>query len=134
MSVAWHPDRWWNWCVTEDKKKGTRNLLHLVLLRVIAETGYALAQCAETAPPSALRPQGDEPTRPQAISCPHVMLVEGLKFTNKKCLLSCHLLLMQRCSNMSLIMQLKKCTMKQCKGFLGCLNMSLISIRCKNVH
>ena len=21
MSVAWHPDRWWNWCVTEDEKK-----------------------------------------------------------------------------------------------------------------
>ena len=21
MPVAWHPYRWWNWCVTEDKKK-----------------------------------------------------------------------------------------------------------------
>ena len=21
MSVAWHPDRWWNWCVPEDEKK-----------------------------------------------------------------------------------------------------------------
>ena len=21
MSVAWHPDRWWDWCVTEDEKK-----------------------------------------------------------------------------------------------------------------
>ena len=21
MPVAWHPDRWWNWCVTEDEKK-----------------------------------------------------------------------------------------------------------------
>ena len=69
----------------------------IVPLRVIAETGYALAQFAETAPPSALRLQGglkglrpkvrDEPTRPQAISCPHVMLVGGLKFTNKRCLL-----------------------------------------------
>ena len=21
MPVAWHPDRWWNWCVPEDEKK-----------------------------------------------------------------------------------------------------------------
>ena len=21
MSVAWHPDRWWNWCVPEHEKK-----------------------------------------------------------------------------------------------------------------
>ena len=21
MPAAWHPDRWWNWCVTEDEKK-----------------------------------------------------------------------------------------------------------------
>ena len=21
MPIAWHPDRWWNWCVTEDEKK-----------------------------------------------------------------------------------------------------------------
>ena len=27
MPVAWHPDRWWNWCVPEDEKKRTRNLL-----------------------------------------------------------------------------------------------------------
>ena len=20
-SVAWHPSRWWDWCVLEDKKK-----------------------------------------------------------------------------------------------------------------
>ena len=20
MPVAWHPKRWWNWCVSEDKK------------------------------------------------------------------------------------------------------------------
>ena len=26
MPVAWHPDRWWNWCVPEQKKK-TINLL-----------------------------------------------------------------------------------------------------------
>ena len=21
MSVAWHPNRWWDWCVSEDEKK-----------------------------------------------------------------------------------------------------------------
>ena len=21
MSVAWHPKRWWDWCVSEDEKK-----------------------------------------------------------------------------------------------------------------
>ena len=21
MSIAWHPPRWWDWCVSEDKKK-----------------------------------------------------------------------------------------------------------------
>ena len=21
MAVAWHPNRWWNWCVPEDEKK-----------------------------------------------------------------------------------------------------------------
>ena len=23
MRVAWHPSRWWDWCVPEDKKKET---------------------------------------------------------------------------------------------------------------
>ena len=27
MPVAWHPNRWWNRCLPEDKKKRTRNLL-----------------------------------------------------------------------------------------------------------
>ena len=27
MPVAWHPDRWWDWCVPEHEKKGTTNLL-----------------------------------------------------------------------------------------------------------
>ena len=22
MPVAWHPTRWWDWCLPEDKKKG----------------------------------------------------------------------------------------------------------------
>ena len=22
MFVAWHPTRWWDWCLPEDKKKG----------------------------------------------------------------------------------------------------------------
>ena len=21
MPVAWHPNRWWGWCVSEDEKK-----------------------------------------------------------------------------------------------------------------
>ena len=21
MHVAWHPDRWWDWCMSEDEKK-----------------------------------------------------------------------------------------------------------------
>ena len=21
MPVAWHPDRWWDWCMSEDEKK-----------------------------------------------------------------------------------------------------------------
>ena len=21
MPVAWHPSRWWDWCVSEDEKK-----------------------------------------------------------------------------------------------------------------
>ena len=21
MSVAWHPNRWWDWCVSQDEKK-----------------------------------------------------------------------------------------------------------------
>ena len=29
MPVAWHPDRWWNWCVPEDEKKRTRKILHI---------------------------------------------------------------------------------------------------------
>ena len=21
MPIAWHPKRWWNWCLSEDEKK-----------------------------------------------------------------------------------------------------------------
>ena len=27
MRVAWHPSRWWNWCVPEDGKKETEKFL-----------------------------------------------------------------------------------------------------------
>ena len=27
MSIAWHPKRWWDWCVSEDEKKETDNML-----------------------------------------------------------------------------------------------------------
>ena len=26
MRIAWHPSRWWNWCVPEDEKKETEKL------------------------------------------------------------------------------------------------------------
>ena len=26
MPIAWHPSRWWDWCIPEDEKKGTENL------------------------------------------------------------------------------------------------------------
>ena len=26
MLIAWHPSRWWDWCVPEDKKKETEKL------------------------------------------------------------------------------------------------------------
>ena len=25
IPVAWHPSRWWDWCVPEDKKRETEN-------------------------------------------------------------------------------------------------------------
>ena len=27
MLIAWHPSRWWDWCVPEDGKKETEELL-----------------------------------------------------------------------------------------------------------
>ena len=24
MRIAWHPSRWWNWCLDEDEKKETK--------------------------------------------------------------------------------------------------------------
>ena len=26
MSIAWHPSRWWDWCMSEDEKKETEKL------------------------------------------------------------------------------------------------------------
>ena len=26
MCIAWHPSRWWDWCVPEDDKKETKKL------------------------------------------------------------------------------------------------------------
>ena len=28
MPIAWHPPRWWDWCVPEDKKKKQKNCRH----------------------------------------------------------------------------------------------------------
>ena len=31
MRVAWHPSRWWDWCVSEDKKQETEKVFdHLI--------------------------------------------------------------------------------------------------------
>ena len=27
MPVAWHPTRWWDWCVSEAEKKGKKTFL-----------------------------------------------------------------------------------------------------------
>ena len=29
MPIAWHPSRWWDWCVTQDEKKETEQLWKL---------------------------------------------------------------------------------------------------------
>ena len=26
IQIAWHPDRWWDWCLTEDEKKEIQKL------------------------------------------------------------------------------------------------------------
>ena len=26
IPIAWHPSRWWNWCVPEDEKKETEKM------------------------------------------------------------------------------------------------------------
>ena len=26
LPIAWHPSRWWDWCIPEDKKKETEKL------------------------------------------------------------------------------------------------------------
>ena len=28
MLIAWHPSRWWDWCVPDDKKKREKNCGH----------------------------------------------------------------------------------------------------------
>ena len=28
MSIAWQPKIWWDWCVSEDEKKETDNMLN----------------------------------------------------------------------------------------------------------
>ena len=28
MLIAWHPSRWWDWCLDEDEKKETENCRH----------------------------------------------------------------------------------------------------------
>ena len=38
MSVAWHPDRWWNWCVPEDEKKELEKYFSKNLGSLLRET------------------------------------------------------------------------------------------------
>ena len=26
MPIAWHPSRWWDWCVSNDKNKGQKKI------------------------------------------------------------------------------------------------------------
>ena len=28
LPIAWHPSRWWDWCMSEDEKKGQKNCGH----------------------------------------------------------------------------------------------------------
>ena len=30
MPTAWHPSRWWDWCVTEDEKKETEEIFLII--------------------------------------------------------------------------------------------------------
>ena len=33
MPIAWHPSRWWDWCVSEDEKKETETFFFYHLIR-----------------------------------------------------------------------------------------------------
>ena len=30
MPIAWHPSRWWNWCVPKDQKKKTKQFFLII--------------------------------------------------------------------------------------------------------
>ena len=30
MPTAWHPSKWWDWCVTEDEKKETEKIFSII--------------------------------------------------------------------------------------------------------
>ena len=32
MPIAWHPSRWWDWCVPEDEKKEIENFFFELLI------------------------------------------------------------------------------------------------------
>ena len=29
MTIAWHPSKWWDWCVPEDEKKTDRTVVEV---------------------------------------------------------------------------------------------------------
>ena len=40
MAIAWHPSRWWDWCIPKDEKKETEKLWAYTWTFLYLETGY----------------------------------------------------------------------------------------------
>ena len=40
MRIAWHPSRWWDWCLDEDEKKETEKCGHEYRFFLRLVTGY----------------------------------------------------------------------------------------------
>ena len=40
MPIAWHPSRWWDWCVPEDEKKETVTMWAKILAFLCLVTGH----------------------------------------------------------------------------------------------
>ena len=30
LPIAWHPSRWWNWCIPKDEKRETENFFSII--------------------------------------------------------------------------------------------------------
>ena len=44
MPEAWHPDRWWDWCMVEDEKKETDPMFIEELYYKCVSVGYKLGE------------------------------------------------------------------------------------------